>query len=106
VEYYNLDAILSVGYRVNSKSGTQFRIWATNILREHLVKGYTLNERRLRQEVEHYKELKNTIAIIGDVLERQSLGADQAGGLLKVIIDFANSEYPLWHANRFGRENL
>ncbi len=89
VEYYNLDAILSVGYRVNSKSGTQFRIWATNILREHLVKGYTLNERRLRQEVEHYKELRNTIAIIGDVLERQSLGADQAGGLLKVITDFA-----------------
>jgi prophage maintenance system killer protein len=89
VEYYNLDAILSVGYRVNSKSGTQFRIWATNILREHLVKGYTLNERRLRQEVEHYKELRNTIAIIGDVLERQPLGADQAGGLLKVITDFA-----------------
>ena len=89
VEYYNLDAILSVGYRVNSKSGTQFRIWATNILREHLVKGYTLNEKRLRQEVEHYKELRKTIAIIGDVLERQALGADQAGGLLKVVTDFA-----------------
>ncbi|MCP4337535.1 MAG: cytochrome C biogenesis protein CycH [Desulfobulbaceae bacterium] len=89
VEYYNLDAILSVGYRVNSKSGTQFRIWATNTLRDHLVKGYTLNERRLRQEVEHYKELRKTIAIIGDVLERQSLGTDQTGGLLKVITDFA-----------------
>ena len=89
VEYYNLDAILSVGYRVNSKSGTQFRIWATNILREHLVKGYTLNEKRLRQEVEHYKELRNTIAIIGNVLQRQSLGADQASELLKVITDFA-----------------
>ena len=89
VEHYNLDAILSVGYRVNSKSGTQFRIWATNTLRGHLVKGYTLNEKRLRQEVEHYKELRNTIAIIGDVLGRQSLGADQRGGLLKVITDFA-----------------
>ncbi|HEG42838.1 MAG TPA: Fic/DOC family protein [Phycisphaerales bacterium] len=89
VEYYNLDAILSVGYRVNSKSGTQFRIWATNILREHLVKGYTLNEKRLRQEVEHYKELRRTIAVIGDVLKRRPSGADQASGLLKVIADFA-----------------
>jgi hypothetical protein len=49
VEYFNLDAILSVGYRVNSKRGTQFRIWATRTLREHLLRGYTLNERRLRE---------------------------------------------------------
>ena len=46
VEYYNLDAILSVGYRVNSKRGTQFRIWATQTLKEHLTRGYTLNRRR------------------------------------------------------------
>lgn len=50
VEYFNLDAILSVGYRVNSKRGTQFRIWATGQLREHLLRGYTLNERRLREK--------------------------------------------------------
>ena len=43
VEYFNLDAIISVGYRVNSKRGTQFRVWATNILKDHLLKGYTLN---------------------------------------------------------------
>jgi hypothetical protein len=49
VEYYNLDAIISVGYRVNSKRGTQFRIWATETLKDHLVRGYTLNERRLRR---------------------------------------------------------
>jgi hypothetical protein len=48
VEYFNLDAILSVGYRVNSKRGTQFRIWATRTLREHVLRGYTLDERRLR----------------------------------------------------------
>jgi hypothetical protein len=47
VEYFNLDAVLSVGYRVNSKRGTQFRIWATKLLRDHLLKGYTINERRL-----------------------------------------------------------
>jgi len=48
VDYYNLDLIISVGYRVNSKRGTQFRIWATNILKEHLVKVYTINEKRMR----------------------------------------------------------
>ncbi len=50
VEYFNLDAILSVGCRVNSKRGTQFRIWATRTLREHLLRGYTLNERRLHEK--------------------------------------------------------
>ena len=48
VNHYNLDVIISVGYRVKSKRGTQFRIWATNVLRDHLVKGYTLNERGIR----------------------------------------------------------
>ena len=50
VEYYNLDAILSVGYRVNSKRGPQFRIWATRTLRDHVLEGCTLNERRLREK--------------------------------------------------------
>lgn len=51
VAFYNLDAILSVGYRVNSRRGTEFRIWATSVLREHVLKGYTLNEKRLRDQV-------------------------------------------------------
>ncbi len=50
VKFYNLDAILSVGYRVNSKRGTQFRIWANRILKEHLVQGYTINEKRLKEK--------------------------------------------------------
>lgn len=49
MEFYNLDAIISVGYRVNSKAGTQFRIWATARLKDYLVKGYALNERRLQE---------------------------------------------------------
>ena len=60
IEHYNLDAILSVGYRVKSKRGVQFRIWATNTLREHLVRGYTLNERRLAErglDAAYYREL-------------------------------------------------
>jgi hypothetical protein len=50
IDYYNLDAILSVGYRVNSKQGTQFRIWATHVLRDYLLKGYALNQRMNRIE--------------------------------------------------------
>jgi hypothetical protein len=64
VEYYNLDAVISVGYRVNSKRGTQFRIWATSVLRDHLLKGYSINERRLR-------ELNRTIRLIADVAGRR-----------------------------------
>ena len=47
IDYYNLDIIISVGYRVKSKQGTQFRIWATNVLKQHLLKGYTLDQKRL-----------------------------------------------------------
>ena len=50
VEFYNLDVIISVGYRVKSKQGTQFRIWATNVLREYLLKGYAINQRMDRIE--------------------------------------------------------
>ncbi len=61
IECYNLDAIISVGYRVNSKRGTQFRIWATNVLRKHLVEGYTLNQKRLTKDITKYKELEKAI---------------------------------------------
>lgn len=89
LKYYNLDVIISVGYRVRSSRGTQFRVWATNVLRDHLIRGYTLNEKRLRQEVEHYRELKNTIGLIENIIQHQALDSDQAGGLLRVITDFA-----------------
>ena len=59
VQYYNLDVIISVGYRVKSKHGTQFRIRATNVLRDHLVKGYTLNEKRLKENKQRLKELES-----------------------------------------------
>lgn len=65
IEFYNLDAILSVGYRVNSKQGTQFRIWATNVLRDYLLKGYALNQRinRIEDNVEHLSKKVDAIAL-------------------------------------------
>ncbi|MDD4102518.1 MAG: virulence protein RhuM/Fic/DOC family protein [Kiritimatiellae bacterium] len=82
IEYYNLDAVISVGYRVNSKRGTEFRIWATNLLRQHLVQGYTVNEKRL-------KELKQTLKLAADISARKALTGDEASLLLQTISEYA-----------------
>ena len=89
VRHYNLDAILSVGYRVNSKRGTQFRIWATNVLRQHLVEGYTLDERRLGAEVSRLRELRSAVEVIGRVLSQRAVTGVEAEGLLAVIADYS-----------------
>jgi hypothetical protein len=72
IEYYNLDVIISVGYRVKSKQGTQFRIWATNVLRDYLLKGYALNQRMDRIE-NHYENLNNEVKQISLLLKTQEL---------------------------------
>lgn len=89
VALYSLDAILSVGYRVNSRRGTEFRIWATGILRDHIINGYTINQRRLSEQAEHYRELQKAVQLIGDVLSQKELDGPQAEGLLHVITDYA-----------------
>ena len=71
IEYYNLDAILSVGYRVNSKQGTQFRQWATQRLRDYLIKGYALNEKRLNQKNKEIQILQDGIRILSRVIEEK-----------------------------------
>ena len=72
VKYYNLDVIISVGYRVKSKQGTQFRIWANKILKEYLVKGYSINEKRLAQKEQEVQLLKNGIQILSRAIEQKS----------------------------------
>jgi hypothetical protein len=89
IEHFNLDAILSVGYRVNSKRGTQFRIWASNVLRAHLVQGYTLNERRLESEVTRLRELRAAIDVMGRIVAERPLSGAEAEGLLTVITDYS-----------------
>lgn len=82
VAFYNLDVIISVGYRVNSKRGTQFRIWATQVLRDHILKGYTVNARRL-------EELKQTIKLVSSLTDRHPLSSDEATALLRVVRAYA-----------------
>jgi prophage maintenance system killer protein len=103
VEYYNLDAILSVGYRVNSKRGTQFRLWANNVLNEYLRKGYVLNEKKLQDQKHQLEQLKHTVKLLGNVLESQPLSSNEATGLLKVITDYT---YALDILDKYDHQSL
>lgn len=90
--FYNLDAIIAVGYRVNSKRATQFRMWATGVLKDHILKGYTINEKRLKESrTIKLKELEKTIALLQGIIRSKSLNTIEAQGLLSVITDYAHS---------------
>ena len=90
--YYNLDAIIAVGYRVNSKKATFFRQWATKTLREYLVKGYVVNEKRLREsDVASVKELQKNMQFIQKVIARRQLDQSEVDSVLEVINGYANS---------------
>lgn len=88
VKFYNLDVIISVGYRVNSRTATHFRIWATEVLKRHLVEGYTLNKQRLEEQSQKLNMLRQAIRLIGTVKERKSLDYKEAIGLLDIISDY------------------
>lgn len=89
VEYFNLDTVISVGYRVNSKRGTQFRIWANKVLKEYLVKGYVLNEQKLKEQTEQLYSLKQTVHLLDNVLKSKELTSDEATGLSKVVTAYS-----------------
>ena len=103
LEYYNLDIIISIGYRVNSLRGTQFRIWASNVLKDHIVKDYSINETRLKEQNEQLKSLKNTVTLLSNVLKNKSLNNDEATGLLKVVTDYA---YALDILDKYDHQEL
>jgi len=89
LKLYNLDAIISVGYRVNSKRGVQFRIWANQILKDYLIAGYSLNERRLKSQNEQLNSLKESVLILTKIVNQKKLSPDESEGLLKIITDYA-----------------
>jgi prophage maintenance system killer protein len=89
IEYFNLDVIISVGYRIKSKRGTQFRIWASKVLKDFIVKGYAINEKRLLQENQQLKELQVSAKMLGNVLDFRVLSSDESTGLLRIISDYA-----------------
>jgi len=89
--HYNLDAIISVGYRVNSKRGTQFRIWANEILKDYLVKGYAVNEKLLKQSKQKLNEFKKIVQLQEKVISEYQLESDEAQGLIKVIANYSKA---------------
>ena len=90
-KHYNLDVIISVGYRVKSLRGTHFRQWATNVLRQYLVQGYALNEKRLRESARQLADLKRLVQLQGEVAINQELTSDQSAALLRVLGDYARA---------------
>ena len=89
--YYNLDVIISVGYRVKSKRGTSFRQWATQVLRQYLVQGYVLNEKCLRESARQLADLKRLVQLQAEVASNQELTADQSDALLRILGDYARA---------------
>ena len=83
VKHYSLDAVISVGYRVNSARGTQFRIWATRTLREHLLRGYTLSETRLREK--GFGEIEQAVSLLANTLTRHDLVSGEGAAVLDVV---------------------
>lgn len=89
VDHYNLDVVISVGYRVKSLRGTQFRIWATRTLRDHLLRGYTLNERRLRER--GLGEIELAVGLLARTLTTHALVTDEGRAVLDVVQRYARS---------------
>ncbi|WP_269236170.1 virulence protein RhuM/Fic/DOC family protein [Flavobacterium flavigenum] len=102
-KYYNLDVIISVGYRVKSKQGTQFRQWATQRLKDYLVNGYALNEKRLKELNYKYADLKKAIKLAANTANIETLTSTEAKGILGVIQQYA---YALETLDKYDHQNL
>lgn len=88
VRFYNLDVIISVGYRVKSQQGTRFRQWATSVLREHLTRGYTLNKQRFEANA---RELEAALQLVRKTAAGEALTSDQGRGLVDVVTRYAQT---------------
>ena len=91
LKHYNLDAIISVGYRVSSKRAVQFRQWATQRLREYLVQGYTLNQQRLEAQQEKLAELRQAIALSARLIHNKSLSTAESRGILAILEQYSHA---------------
>lgn len=100
IPFYNLDMVISVGYRVNSKNATAFRKWATNILKQYLIKGYAINQKRL----DHYNDLKSVVNLMSRAIAlQQKVSKGEYEGLFSVISDYV---YALDTLDRYDYQSL
>ncbi len=89
VKFYSLDIVLAVGYRTNSSKAIKFRQWASKILKEHLIQGYSLNQKRLQQK--GMQEFNQAISLLQSTIKQENLACDEAKGLLDVIVSYGRS---------------
>lgn len=109
VKYYNLDMIISVGYRVNTKRGIRFRQWANSVLKQYLVKGYAINENIRKQQI---AELRQLVQVVGRTIQRQpAKSTDESNALFDVVVDYTyaldtldNYDYQRLHIARITKE--
>lgn len=99
-QVYSLDVIISVGYRVKSKRGTQFRIWANQVLKQYLLQGYAINERVAAQK---YDELSQLVKVLGRTIQNQEKLTDDSRSLLDVVVDYT---YALDTLDRYDYQEL
>ena len=101
IPYFNLDMIISVGYRVNSKRGIKFRQWANRVLKEYLVKGYAVNERIRKEQI---GELRQLVQVVGRTIQNQELpDTTESQDLLNVVVDYT---YALDTLDNYDYERL
>jgi prophage maintenance system killer protein len=101
--YYSLDVVISVGYRVRSKEGTKFRIWANQILKDYLIKGYALNHKKLQEQNQQLIELKQAIKLVGTVQSNQLLNNEELKSTFKILTDYV---YALDVLDRYDHQQL
>ncbi|MBU2545183.1 type II toxin-antitoxin system death-on-curing family toxin [Patescibacteria group bacterium] len=101
-QFYNLDVIISVGYRVNSQRATQFRIWATSVLKKYLTKGYIVNQKQLLEAKEKFNQLKETVGFLQKKSKKELLKG-QEGELLSLLADYSKT---LTLLERYDKNNL
>lgn len=102
-KFYNLDVIISVGYRVKSKQGTQFRQWATQRLKDYLVQGFAINEKRLQEATSKFQDLNNAVKLAAKAGNIEVLTTSEAKGILGVIEQYA---YALETLDKYDHQNL
>lgn len=103
IELYSLDVIISVGYRIKSKRGTAFRIWANKVLKDFLLQGYAFNEKRLHRHEQDLNSLKNTIQIMGRLMDNHRLTNNESAGLISLLNDYS---YALDVLDKYDHQHL
>jgi len=91
IKHYNLDVIIAVGYRVNSRRGTQFRIWANQVLKDYLIQGYAVNLNKLQKQNEQLNELKKILHHIQNISQQKKINDNEYEGLMSIVTNYAHA---------------